>query len=259
MNSTTHVVQDHFAKSAEKYANAQIHAHGEDLQWLVDAHPLTGQECLLDVGTGTGHVALKFAPHVASVEGIDITRAMLEQAEKAATEKGITNATFSLANVEALPHPDHSFDIVVSRWCAHHYPHIRTAVQEITRVLKPEGVFLLVDSYAPTLRRVDNFVNTLEMLRDTGHVRNYSLEEWTQYLAESGWTAEVLKTWMLRLDGDNWVERIHTPAEYVTAIQKLLRDADSDLSEAVNITGADHPQGWGFDLPTVMLKAIKQR
>ena len=72
------VVQEHFAKTAHNYAAAPIHMQGEDLQWLVKALRLNGDERVLDAGTGAGPVAFAFAPHVKSVEGVDITPQMLE-------------------------------------------------------------------------------------------------------------------------------------------------------------------------------------
>ncbi len=255
MTDAKNVVRNNFGKSAENYASAAIHAQGEDLQWLVEAHPLTGNERVLDVGTGAGHAAFAFAPHVQVVEGIDITSAMLEQARSGAEARGLENIHFSPADVEALPHEDNTFDMVVSRWCAHHYPNIRLALAQIARVLKPGGIFLLVDSVAPPQARIDMFLNTLEMLRDTGHVRDYSIAEWLDYLERVGLHGMVMREWQLRLDGDTWVRRIQTPEVYVAAIQQLLADADAELKAALQITDADSETGWGFDLPAILLKA----
>lgn len=251
------VVQDHFGSAAQNYAVASIHAQGADLGWLIEAHPLRGDERVLDVGTGAGHAAFAFAPRVALVEGIDITPAMLAQAELGAAERGLKNVTFSRGDVEAIPREDAAYDIVVSRWCAHHYADIRRAAAELARVLKPNGVFLLVDSVSPAIARVDTFLNTLEMLRDTAHVRNYSIREWLELLEIVGLHGVVLHEWRLRLDGESWVQRIQTPPVYVDAIKKLLREADDELCTAISITPEDHPLGWGFDLPSVLLKAVK--
>lgn len=252
MTDVKNVVQNNFGKTAANYASAAIHAQGEDLQWLVAAHALTGNERVLDVGTGAGHAAFAFAPLVQFVEGIDITPSMLEQARQGAEERGLGNIKFSPADVEKLPHQDSSFDVVVSRWCAHHYPNIRLALAEIARVLKPGGTFLLVDSFSPSQARQDTFLNTLEMLRDTGHVRNYTVMEWLDYLERVELHGMVVREWMLRLDGESWVQRIQTPPVYVAAIRQLLHDADDDLKAAFHIT--DAPE-WGFDLPAFLLKA----
>lgn len=256
MTDAKNVVRKNFGNSAENYASASIHAQGEDLQWLVEAHPLTGNERVLDAGTGAGHAAFAFAPYVQFVEGVDITPLMLEQARKGAAARGLENIRFSQADVEELPHEENTFDLVVSRWCAHHYPDIRMALAQIARVLKPGGIFLLVDSVSLPYARVDMFLNTLEMLRDTGHVRNYTIAEWLDYLERVGLHGMVLREWNLRLDGESWVQRIQTPTVYVAAIKQLLRDADADLRAALHITEESAEAGWGFDLPSFLLQAV---
>lgn len=253
MSTTKTHIQDQFNRTAANYRTSAIHAMGDDLAWLIAAQELTGQEQVLDVGTGTGNTAFAFAPYARQVIGIDLTAGMLAQARLTQAQKGLTNVEFRQADVESLPFPDASFDIVVSRYCAHHYERIQTAVAEIRRVLKPNGVFLLVDSYSPEDTRHATFENTLEMLRDTSHVRNYQVSEWQAYLAAVGFESEVLKIWGLRLDGDNWVERMKTPAPLVAALKEVLATADSDLQAAFNIT--PEPD-WGFDLPVLLLKAF---
>lgn len=100
---------------------------------------------LLDVGCGTG-TFLKMArqqyPH-AELVGVDASEDMLAQARKTAD----SSITFTYADASALPFPNASVDYVVSILSFHHMPDgikIR-AVQEIARVLKPEGKCLVAD------------------------------------------------------------------------------------------------------------------
>jgi ubiquinone/menaquinone biosynthesis C-methylase UbiE len=93
MSDSKRVIRDRFGSAAASYTASQIHTHGEDLAWLIEAHPLHGRERVLDVGTGTGNAAFAFAPYVELVEGIDITPAMLVQAEQVAGERGRTFAS----------------------------------------------------------------------------------------------------------------------------------------------------------------------
>lgn len=257
MSTTKSVIQSHFGQTAHNYASAAIHALGQDLEWLVQAVELTGQERVLDIGTGAGHAAFVFAPHVSVVEGIDITPQMLIQAELGAEERGLGNVRFSLGDAESIPRDDATYDVVVSRWCAHHYLNIRKSAYEIARVLKPDGIFLLIDSYSPPQARLDTLLNTLETLRDTGHVRNYTIQEWLGLAELVGLHGEVLHEWQLRLDGDDWVGRIQTPPVYVSAIRSLLMDADQESRQAIRITSDDDQQGWGFDLPAFLMRATK--
>ncbi len=254
MNDGHDTVSNRFGATAQNYASAAIHARGEDLTWLVEAHPLNDSMRVLDVGTGAGHAAFAFAPHVASVEGLDITPQMLEAARASARDKGLSNVAFKQGPAEAIPSADAVYDVVISRWCAHHYQDIRRAVAEIARVLRPGGVFLLVDAVVPQPYRLDTFINTLEKLRDTGHVRNYSIPEWLGFTETVGLHGQVLREWALRLDGDDWVQRIQTPAVYVAALQALLAEAEPDLRAALSITEGE---AWGFHLPAILMKATK--
>ncbi|HLA45133.1 MAG TPA: hypothetical protein VJZ27_16930, partial [Aggregatilineales bacterium] len=83
------------------------------------------------------------------------------------------------------------------------------------------------------------------------------IREWLEFMETVGLYGEVKREWALRLDGDDWVERMKTPPVYVDAIRALLNEADSDLRTTLTITGEDDSAGWGFDLPAVMIKGTK--
>src|SRR5947209_8756671 len=84
-------VRAQFGRTAAAYAASALHARGADLDQLVGLLDLRGDEQVLDVGTATGHTALRLAPHVAHVTGVDMTPAMLAMARKLAVERGVDN------------------------------------------------------------------------------------------------------------------------------------------------------------------------
>ena len=117
-------------------------------QLLRYAHLRPGER-VLDVGCGTGSLAIVAKQQVGptgEVVGIDASTEMVERAAAKAT-KGGADVTFTHAVVEALPFPDARFDVVLSTLMLHHLP--RTARQqcarEIRRVLAPTGRALVVD------------------------------------------------------------------------------------------------------------------
>lgn len=75
-------VEKQFGKNANAYVQSEIHRLGKDLQKLIDMTEMTGKEKLLDVATGGGHTANAFAPHVHEVVALDLTKEMLNEAEK---------------------------------------------------------------------------------------------------------------------------------------------------------------------------------
>lgn len=93
---------------------------------------------VLDVGCGTGVVALTAARLGADVTGIDLTPELVAHARENA---GIMNLSvrFAEADVEALPHGDASFDVVVSQFAHMFAPRPEIAIREMLRVLRPGG------------------------------------------------------------------------------------------------------------------------
>lgn len=228
-------VQQQFGNVAVNYATSTVHASGEDLNRMVQIADLTGAEQVLDAGCGAGHTALAFAPHVAHVVAYDLTASMLEQVERLAAERYITNLSTRQGDVEVLPFDDASFDIVVSRYSAHHWPHPARALAEFKRVLKPNGQFILSDIVAAEDPTLDTFLQTVELLRDPSHVRDHSISQWTAMLHNAGFTTEVPFTWQLPLDFDSWVVRMATPAANVAILRTLFDGAPSEVREEMDV------------------------
>ncbi|HVN69686.1 MAG TPA: class I SAM-dependent methyltransferase [Candidatus Binatia bacterium] len=95
-------------------------------------------EAVLDVGTGTGPVAITAARTGARVSGMDLTPALIEQAIENAALAGV-DVAWQEGDAEHLPYPDASFDVVVSQFGHMFAPRPELAVAEMRRVLKPSG------------------------------------------------------------------------------------------------------------------------
>src|SRR5690242_18432848 len=115
------LVQKQFGAHAAAYATSRPHAQGASLKRLVELTQPQPNWQVLDVATAAGHTAYAFAPHVAHVTATDITPEMLPVAAKLAAERGITNVTLEIADAEALPYADSSFDLVTCRIAPHHF------------------------------------------------------------------------------------------------------------------------------------------
>ncbi len=235
MTDIKSAVQNQFGKVAANYRTSSVHASGEDLQWMVQTAQLTGTERVLDAACGAGHTAVTFAPHVREVVALDFTPAMLEQVEQLAAERQLTNISSRSGDVEKLPFEAHSFDLVVTRYAAHHWPHPLTALQEIARVLKPGGQFLLDDTVAPAEPLHDTFMQAVELLRDPSHVRDHSIQQWRALMTEAGFTSSVVRAWDIPLNFESWVERIATPAANVAMLRTLFACAPAEVQNAFKI------------------------
>lgn len=113
-------------------------------------------DLVVDVGTGTGTVALHVAPHVGEVVGLDVSEGMLARAREKAEETGIGTEETAIGNVrfaegrfrdlEASVALD-DVDLVTSNFAMHHLSdeEKREAVDEIARVLAPDGTVVIGD------------------------------------------------------------------------------------------------------------------
>jgi SAM-dependent methyltransferase len=95
-------------------------------------------QVLLDVGCGTGPVAITAALKGAKVTGLDLTPELLAQARASAPIAGLT-IDFKEGDAEALPFGDASFDVVLSQFGHMFAPRPDVVVKELLRVLKPGG------------------------------------------------------------------------------------------------------------------------
>ena len=96
-----------------------------------------GQD-VLEVGVGLGTDLVRFARAGARVAGVDLTSAAVEAARARVGLEGL-EADLRVADAEALPFDDASFDLVYCYGVLHHTPDARQAVEELRRVLRPAG------------------------------------------------------------------------------------------------------------------------
>ncbi len=147
------------------------------LDWL-GVQP--GQQ-YLDVGTSTGNYARVVAERGASVMAIDISKPMLEKTRERLTGLNLP-ITLELANVEALPYADSSFDGVTIGASLNEFASTGAALLECARVLKPGGKLFMM-----YLRRSDTFLGrALQAGFALGGVRFPDREAVRQVLSEVG-------------------------------------------------------------------------
>jgi SAM-dependent methyltransferase len=252
MTDIKQAVQDQFGRVAENYRLSAVHATGEDLQRIVQLVRDQPPQQALDAGCGAGHTAAAIAPHAGAVIAYDLTPTMLEQVEKLAVERGLTNLTTQLGDVENLSYGDATFDLVVSRYSAHHWPRPQIALHEIARVLRPGGRFILSDIVAADDPAQDTFLQAVELLRDPSHVRDHSIPQWQAYYASAGLTCEVVFEWLLPLNFDSWVARIAAPPLNIQMLKALFDGAPAEIRAAMRIQ-----QDYEFSIPGALFVGVK--
>ena len=131
---------------------AWLLTHGRERELrerFIDLARLADGNVVLDVGCGTGTLAIAAAGHVAptgSVCGIDASPPMIARARRKATRADV-HVDFRVGVAEKLPFPDGRFDVVLSTLMLHHLPRKtrQQCAREIKRVLKIGGRVLTVD------------------------------------------------------------------------------------------------------------------
>jgi len=204
MKSTHRLSQQRFGAHAQNYVTSQTHAKGADLDRLLEIAQPRPYWHVLDVATGGGHTALKFAPHVARVVASDITPQMLKAAEAHITGKGVRNVEFKEARAENLPFDSNSFDLVTCRIAPHHFDDVAKFVKEAARVVRPAGLVLIQDQQMPEDPVIGGYVEAFEKLRDPSHNHALTETEWRAAFAEAGLTLESVETLTKSHSFDEW-------------------------------------------------------
>jgi SAM-dependent methyltransferase len=244
-------VVGHYAPRAAAYVASAVHSGGPDLDQI--EHFVRGAEDarVLDLGCGGGHVAYRVAPHVREVVALDLTPDMLDQVRGTAQARGLNNIVTQQGAAEQLPFADGAFDIVLSRFSAHHWRDMEAGLREARRVLKPAGRAVFADAAAPAFPLLDTHLQTLELLRDPSHVRNYRVSEWIAALGRAGFCATGLTARKLRMEFAVWTERTKTPEPFRIALRMLQAQASAAARDHFAI-GDDG----SFDLDTLTIEAV---
>lgn len=137
---------------------------------LVSLACLRPSERVLDIGTGTGIVALQAAREVGpggKVLGIDLSEEMLETARLKASRAALADRVgFSQMDAEALALGDASFDAVLSLFALLHFPNALLALQEMFRVLRPGGRLVVAVGSGPPLFSWTSFAHGVRYVNE---------------------------------------------------------------------------------------------
>ena len=165
-------VHKRFSESAKRLAELEASRREQVREHSRRVVVPSGDERVLDLGTGTGALAFAIAPLVREVVGVDIVPEMLEEARKRAAE--FRNVSFVEADITKLPRDLGGFELTASSRTLHHVARPELALAELTRATMPGGRILVVDSIAPIDPLAALELNRFESARDPSHTRTLS-------------------------------------------------------------------------------------
>lgn len=133
----------------------RVISFGIDVKWRKKVLKLvsdTNPETILDIATGTGDLAILMASTSAKkIIGLDISAGMLEVGKKKIEEKKLSQKIeMVLGDSEAMPYSDNYFDAITVSFGIRNFETLEKGLAEILRVLKPNGIFVILETSVPT-------------------------------------------------------------------------------------------------------------
>ena len=220
-----------FGATAKSYLESPVHARGADLDRLRDLAEKARPASVLDLGCGAGHASFAIAPSAAKIIAYDVSAPMVAIVAEEAARRGLTSLSAQEGAVEELPFEDRRFDWVVTRLSAHHWSDVRKALREARRVLKDTGTLTIIDVIAPEEPLFDTILQSVEILRDVSHVRNYRVSEWQTLLTTAGFRITEREVWKIPIMFQSWITRMNTPESRAVAVRSIFTEAPTEARD----------------------------
>jgi len=239
-----------FGASADEYPRSD-HREGDDLERL--ASWCDGASRALDAATGAGHTAGALADAgVPNVVAADASHSMV-----ATSVDSFPGVVGVVADAERLPFPPETFDAVTCRIAAHHFPAPETFVDEVSRVLRPGGVFAFEDNVVPDDDTLGSFLNHVEEARDPTHVESYRTSTWHRWMENAGFAVEGTEHLAKRIDVQAWLDRIGSlDTEQKARVRRTLAEAPEPVLDFFDIR-FENGAVESFGSPKALIRARK--
>lgn len=192
-------ILDQFTRQAVPFSKL----HGNDdaaiHQILIDTAEIGPDDDVLDVACGPGLVACEVARFARWVTGVDLTPAMIEQAEGRRRSLGLVNLSWAVGDAEPLAFADASFSRVITRYSFHHFGNPGSVFAEMVRVCRPGGRVLVADVFCSTKEQGAAY-DWMEQLRDASHTRALTLAEFEGLFGALGEVRRAFYKYPVRVD-----------------------------------------------------------
>jgi len=133
----------------------RVISFGIDVKWrnkVVKLVAKNNPENILDIATGTGDLAISLTTtNAKEIIGLDISDGMLEVGRQKISSKNLDGIiSMIIGDSEDLPFNDNTFDAITVAFGVRNFEHLEKGLSEILRVLKPNGIFVILETSVPT-------------------------------------------------------------------------------------------------------------
>jgi ubiquinone/menaquinone biosynthesis C-methylase UbiE len=225
-------VRDSFKKVAVNYTRSSFHTGTIRLQEVLDLAQPRPDDLVLDVATGTGNTAFALAPHVRRVVGLDLTREMLDQARRIASERSLANIDWVIGDAHQLPFADETFDLYTVRAAPHHFADVHLFMHEAFRVVRRGREAVFIDCAPPLPAR--DVLHDVEMRRDPSHVMSMTLEEWVDSLRDAGFEIEHAEARELDWNYEEWMGNMAVDRGLSAELAALIEAASGEARKQLH-------------------------
>jgi ubiquinone/menaquinone biosynthesis C-methylase UbiE len=215
-------VKEEFTRQAATFASSAAITDEQLTIRFSEAVGANGEGTILDVACGPGIIAAALAEKAREVVAFDLTPEMLEHARRRCATAGRTNVTFREGSATDLPFAASSFDAVVTRLAVHHFTEPRRVLDEMLRVLRPNGTLVVADVVSSENADESGLQNAIETLRDPSHARMLALSELVSHVEGAGFAIETQSTWDKPRELDEWMGIVNDPIR-VAPLRTVVR------------------------------------
>lgn len=182
----------------------------------------------------------------------DLSSEMLGVVAQEALRRGHDAIQTRVGAAETLPFERGSFDLVVTRYSAHHWANVPRALEECARVTAAGGRLIVIDVVAPEAPLLDTSLQVIEFLRDASHVRDYRISEWRDMHRAAGFAETSVRSWKTPINFPAWLARIGTPPARVAALQTVFPTLPREAQDYFKIS-----DDFSFQCDTAWIESAK--